>query len=134
MTKIISADVLMRLDTLDGQTAVRARFGYRTDRPFEVSACFYQPGECPNSWVFARELLLDGRLRLTGQGDIRIWPVRYPGGRRVFFSLASDSGECVLSAEAHAIDAWCKTLEALVPRGTEELHFDIDAQLERLLD
>ncbi|WP_051695392.1 SsgA family sporulation/cell division regulator [Streptomyces sp. NRRL S-244] len=133
MTKSISADVLMRLDGLDGPITVRARFGYRTDRPFEVAACFYQQDECPNSWVFARELLLDGRHCFTGQGDIRIWPMWYPGGRRVFFSLASDTGECVLSADARAIDAWCEAVEALVPRGAEELHFDIDTQLERFL-
>ncbi|MCX5377372.1 SsgA family sporulation/cell division regulator [Streptomyces sp. NBC_00091] len=133
MTKSITATVFMVLESEYERSTVRTRLRYRTDRPFEMTARFHRPGECAKSWVFARDLLLDGRGSFAGQGDLRIWPLRFARHSRVFFSLASDDGDCLLSADADDVDAWCAEMETLVPRGAEERHFDIDAQLARFL-
>lgn len=134
VTKRISASVAMLLESQHQPTAVRARLGYRADRPFEMAATFYTPDdESPTTWVFARDLLLDGRNGFTGQGDIQIWPLPLAGHTRVFLSLTSNDGDCLLSVDGLAVDSWCEAMEALVPRGTEIHHFDIDAQLARFL-
>ncbi|MEV8020877.1 SsgA family sporulation/cell division regulator [Streptomyces sp. NPDC086554] len=112
---------------------VLARLHYSALRPFEMTVTFRLAGKAPVTWVFARDLLLDGRRYFAGQGDVRIWPMRQYTGDRVYLSLASDVGECLLSASVHEVDAWCGRMAALVPRGAEHLHFDLDREIRLLL-
>src|SRR5690349_12653864 len=43
---------------------------YDPSDPYAVRFTFHLPGDAPVTWVFARELLLDGISRPTGEGDV----------------------------------------------------------------
>ncbi|MER6201975.1 SsgA family sporulation/cell division regulator [Streptomyces sp. NPDC001586] len=121
------------LEGWDGEFPLVARLGYRPDHPFEMSLeVLAAPGDRIR-WVFARDLLLDGRHRSCGEGDVQIWPRRSPRGGRVWIRLCSSSAQCALSLDAADVDGWCRRMTDLVPAGSERDHFDLDEQLRLFL-
>lgn len=57
---------------------VPTRFRYEPARPYEVLVTFHLGRPDEVDWVFSRELLRDGLIGLTGQGDVRLWPAHCP--------------------------------------------------------
>lgn len=133
MNRSIDANFLMRLESADTRIPILTRLHYDAQRPFEMTATFRCAGETPVAWTFARDLMLDGRLHLSGLGDVRIWPIHLEQSTRVYLSLSSDSGECLVSACITQINMWCRRMSALVPPGTEHRHFDLDREVRLLL-
>ncbi|MER5639624.1 SsgA family sporulation/cell division regulator [Kitasatospora sp. NPDC002227] len=105
---------------------------YDADDPYAVRFTFHLPGDAPVSWVFARELLLDGISRPTGEGDVHIHPV---GGELadVLIVLHSPEGEARLRAAAPPLIAFLARTDRLVPMGQELTGDEIDAQLADIL-
>ncbi|MFF3672704.1 SsgA family sporulation/cell division regulator [Streptomyces sp. NPDC002120] len=133
MTQRIAAVLPFVLEDSDREFPLVAKFGFRSDRPFEMSMeVLAGPGERIR-WIFARDLLLHGRHRPCGEGDVHVWPRRTPGGGRIWIRLWSDAGRCALSVEAEDVDDWCRRMTDLVPAGSEGDHFDLDEQLRSLL-
>ncbi|MBB5121760.1 hypothetical protein AF335_08920 [Streptomyces eurocidicus] len=133
MTAIITSNVHMLLESGRHRDPVLTRLEYRSDRPYEVTASFRHAGRAAVSWTFARELLLDGLSAFTGDGDVSVWVLNHDSGHRVYLSLFSRSGLCLLSARAADIAAWCRETTELVPVGSEHEHYDIDAELRAIL-
>ncbi|GAA1140651.1 hypothetical protein F4556_003466 [Kitasatospora gansuensis] len=100
--------------------------------PFAVRCTFHLPGDEPVTWVFARELLLDGISRPTGEGDVHIHPVGEELSE-VCIVLHSPDGDALLSASAPPLIAFLARTDRLVPMGQELTGRELDEQLADIL-
>jgi hypothetical protein len=94
---------------------------------------FHVGQDAPVTWVFARELLVEGVFRACGTGDVRIWPTRMAGRSVVCLALSSPAGDALLEAPAGKVASWLERSLRLVPAGQEEASMDVDAALADLL-
>lgn len=111
-----------------------AELRYDASDPYAVDAMF-QTGE-PRGvrWVFARELLSEGIFRHSGEGDVQVWPFVDSHGRAtVLIELRSPDGQAQLQAPADRLSAFLQSTYAIVPRGAESSHIDLDAMVSTLL-
>lgn len=100
--------------------------------PFAVRCTFHLPGDEPVVWVFARELLLDGISRPTGEGDVHIHPVGEELSE-VCVVLHSPDGDARLRAAAPPLIAFLARTDRLVPMGQELTGRELDDQLADIL-
>ena len=115
-----------------GSAAMPCTLHYGVADPFAVSATFHSnAGDV--TWVFGRELLVDGLEGPAGSGDIVIEPIVYGTIRRVRLQLASPSGEAVMLSPRLALEEFVSATEALLPSGQEWMYLNFDAGLEELL-
>ena len=112
---------------------VPARFSYRADDPYAVHVTFHLDQDAPVTWVFARELLVEGVFRPCGQGDVRIWPTRVGGRNVICLALSSPAGDALLEAPAGTVAAWLERSLRRVPPGREDSGLDVDGALAALL-
>ncbi|WP_052434629.1 SsgA family sporulation/cell division regulator [Streptacidiphilus melanogenes] len=106
---------------------------YCPQDPFAVHVTFHLGQDSPVTWVFARELLVEGVFRACGTGDVRIWPTRADGRSLICLALSSPAGEALLEAPAAPIAAWLEQTLRVVPTGTESAVMDLDAEIAALL-
>jgi hypothetical protein len=89
----------------------------------------------PVIWSFAGELLLTGLDQPSGIGDVQLWPS--PGtsvdAQAVALSFSSPDGPVRFEVRRRVLVRFLRRSYALVPRGQETHHQDIDAALARLL-
>ncbi|MFB7662781.1 SsgA family sporulation/cell division regulator [Kitasatospora sp. NPDC056138] len=100
--------------------------------PYAIRLTFHLPGDAPVTWVFARELLLDGISSPTGEGDVHIHPVGEELSE-VGVMLRSPEGDAVLRAPSPPLIAFLAGTDRLVPMGEERTGRDLDAQLALIL-
>ncbi|MFC1429120.1 SsgA family sporulation/cell division regulator [Streptacidiphilus sp. N1-3] len=112
---------------------VPARLSYRVDDPYAVHITFHLGQDTPVTWVFARELLVEGVFRACGQGDVRIWPTRLAGRNVICLALSSPAGDALLEAPAGAVAGWLERSLRRVPPGREDAGLDVDGALAALL-
>ncbi|WP_344324682.1 SsgA family sporulation/cell division regulator [Kitasatospora putterlickiae] len=121
---------------------VPARLSYGSHDPYAVHITFHLDTGSPVTWVFARELLVEGTFRPCGQGDVRIWPALPQSsaggtskGRRsvLCMALSSPAGDALLEAPLPAVAAWLERAHRLVPPGSEMAALDMDGSLAELL-
>ncbi|GHH83012.1 SsgA family sporulation/cell division regulator [Kitasatospora indigofera] len=121
---------------------VPARLSYGSHDPFAVHITFHLDTGTPVTWVFARELLVEGTFRPCGQGDVRIWPAaaQSPAGSRtagrrsvLCMALSSPAGDALLEAPLPVVAAWLERAHRLVPPGSELAALDMDGSLAELL-
>ena len=112
---------------------VPARLSYRADDPYAVSITFHIGTGSPVEWTFARELLVEGVFRPSGQGDVRVWPTKVEGRNVICVALSSPDGDALLETPATAVSAWLERTLRLVPPGTEQQRLGLDEALEGLL-
>ncbi|WP_042374564.1 SsgA family sporulation/cell division regulator [Streptacidiphilus neutrinimicus] len=113
---------------------VPALLAYCPEDPYAVHVTFHVGQDSPVTWVFARELLVEGVFRACGTGDVRIWPTRADGRSRICLALSSPAGEALLEASAAPVATWLEQTLRVVPTGTESSVMDLDAELTALLD
>ncbi|MFJ3770168.1 SsgA family sporulation/cell division regulator [Streptomyces sp. NPDC090075] len=112
---------------------VPARLSYRSDDPYAVHVSFHVNSECPVHWTFARDLLVEGVFRPSGQGDVRVWPTKSEGRSVVLMALSSPDGDALLEAPIPQVSAWLERTLRVVPPGTEGGQLGIDDALDQLL-
>ncbi|MFF3001363.1 SsgA family sporulation/cell division regulator [Kitasatospora sp. NPDC057940] len=105
---------------------------YEPDDPYAVRFTFHLPGDEPVTWVFARELLLDGISRPSGEGDVHIHPVGEEL-TEVCIVLHSPEGDALLRASAPPLVAFLARTDRLVPMGQEITGQELDAELADIL-
>ncbi|WP_254802024.1 SsgA family sporulation/cell division regulator [Kitasatospora sp. SUK 42] len=105
---------------------------YEPGDPYAVRFTFHLPGDAPVTWVFARELLLDGLSGPAGEGDVHIHPV---GGElsEVCINLHSPNGDALLRSPATPLIAFLARTDRLVPMGQELTGRQLDDQLADIL-
>ncbi|AUG77475.1 SsgA family sporulation/cell division regulator [Kitasatospora sp. NPDC002227] len=112
---------------------VPARLSYGIHDPFAVHITFHLDSGTPVTWVFARELLVEGTFRPCGQGDVRIWPTRSGRNSVLCLALSSPGGDALLEAPLPAVASWLERAHRLVPPGAELAALDLDNSLAELL-
>ncbi|GGV00145.1 MULTISPECIES: SsgA family sporulation/cell division regulator [Kitasatospora] len=106
---------------------------YDPSDPYAVRFTFHLPGDAPVTWVFARELLLDGISRPTGEGDVHIHPVGGEELSDVCIVLHSPEGDALLRASAPPLIAFLTRADRLVPMGEELTGGELEAELADIL-
>jgi hypothetical protein len=88
------------------------------------------------TWALARELLADGLHRPCGEGDVRVLPAPADEhGDRVHVTLAPpDARPATLEVGAEHLRQFLDETYRLVPAGREFDAFDLDAEIERLIN
>jgi hypothetical protein len=113
---------------------VQARFHYNRAMPFAVSVDFSNTSGGAVTWVLSRELLSQGLLRPTGEGDVRVWPpCPRHGGRGLHIQLVGRSGIALLYADIRHVRSWIAETYALVPAEAEGDAIDWEASFEHVL-
>ncbi|AKJ12862.1 sporulation protein SsgA [Streptomyces incarnatus] len=112
---------------------VPARLSYRSDDPYAVHIAFHVNSDRPVHWTFARDLLVEGVFRPSGQGDVRVWPTKAEGRSVVLMALSSPDGDALLQAPVPQVSAWLERTLRAVPPGTEGGQLGIDGALDQLL-
>ncbi|MEU6968117.1 SsgA family sporulation/cell division regulator [Kitasatospora aureofaciens] len=109
-----------------------ADLAYEPTDPYAVRFAFNLPGDAPVTWVFARELLLDGLGGPSGEGDVHIHPLDgEPSEVRI--ALHSPHGDAVLHAPAAPLIAFLARTDRLVPMGQERIGRELDVRLAEIL-
>jgi hypothetical protein len=116
----------------DRLVPVPATLSYSVAEPYAVSAVF-QTTEGKVHWVFARELLAQGLLDSTGEGDVVIWPAASRERDAICLSLASPTGSALLEAPGGEVSSFLEQSYEVVPSGSETDYLDIDREIMRLL-
>lgn len=111
---------------------VLAELCYEPADPYAVHATFWLDGE-PTTWVFGRDLLADGLVTPSGEGDVGVWPSQSAGRPVVCLSLSSPSGHGLLEADLDDVAGFVGDMYAAVPSGEESRHLPLDAAIDWLL-
>jgi hypothetical protein len=112
---------------------VPARLSYRENDPFAVHFTFHMGSDAPVTWVFARDLLIEGIFRACGHGDVRVWPTRIGSLGLVCLALSSPAGDALLEVPSEDLADWLEESLRLVPSGCELRGLDLDTELAQLL-
>ena len=129
----VSREVEMRiLLPSGGSQAIPSQLDYRVEDPFAVRATFGSAGASV-TWVFARDLLQEGTVRPSGDGDIRVLPVQRDGSPLVRLELSSPDGRAVIEAPLPAIQEFLAESFNALPAGQEWRHLYFDQELADLL-
>lgn len=112
---------------------ILADLEYRADDPYAVRFTFHPPGDTPVSWVFSRELLVDGISTPSGEGDVHIHP---DGGELsdVCVLLRSPDGTARLRTPVLPLIGFLARTDRLVPMGEELIDGDLEAELAAILE
>lgn len=112
---------------------VPVQLRFAVDDPFAVHLRFTTGPARDVRWVFARDLLTDGLLAPTGDGDVRVRPSADATRDVVLVELSSPSGHACFEASATAVAAFLDRSFAVVAPGRESEQVDLDAALVALL-
>ncbi|MEU5597785.1 SsgA family sporulation/cell division regulator [Streptomyces sp. NPDC020298] len=107
---------------------------YDSAEPYSVSMAFNAGTDVAIEWEFGRELLVAGRRRLAGLGDVQVWPEEIRGHGLVYMSFRSGWEKFVVATSAVVIDEFLhRTFEA-VPLGEESRHVGVEIRVSHLPD
>lgn len=110
---------------------IDAELRYAPDDPYAIAIHFHtrQGGV---EWMFGRELLSDGLLLPSGEGDIVVRPDP-DDEERLLLELKAPSGFAVLSAAIEEILDFLELSYDLVMPGEEPLWIDFDREMSKLV-
>jgi hypothetical protein len=112
-------------------TPVELTFEYHRRDPYAVTL-LVPSRRGVTEWVFARELLADGRLGIEGPGgDVTVAPGADRGD--VLIDLLSPSGHAVLWVVDEDVNRFLDATYRLVPAGTENRRIQWGRELTDLL-
>ncbi|MEU1184138.1 SsgA family sporulation/cell division regulator [Streptomyces sp. NPDC005820] len=128
--------MLVRLVVAEGvDRPVMLDLSYDRADPYAISLTFHMCTDTTVRWMVGRELLLEGLEKLTGVGDVQVWPCRAPRADRVHIALCPCPKQkaVVVTAPARALETFLRRTLAVVPSGSEECHLDMDGAVHQLL-
>ncbi|MEU3600800.1 SsgA family sporulation/cell division regulator [Streptomyces sp. NPDC006798] len=134
MHESVQAEVLMSFlvsEELSFRIPVELR--YVPADPYAVRMTFHLPGDAPVSWAFGRDLLLDGIVGPSGDGDVHIAPVGPGELADVAIRLRVGDEEALFQVSAAPIVAFLDRTDRIVPLGQEQAHGDFAAELDQVL-
>jgi len=110
---------------------VQVELRYDTRDPFAVVAAFRTGSVRWVEWTFSRDLLADGLLTETGEGDVRIRPAT-GNPEVVVVELSSPSGHALFEAGAQRLADFLDTTYDIVLPGHETVWIDLGEALNPL--
>lgn len=111
---------------------VQVELRYDTRDPFAVVAAFRTGRAGWVEWVFSRDLLGDGLLAETGEGDVRISPAD-DNPEIVVMELNSPSGHALFEASAQRLAEFLDSTYDVVMPGHETVWADVDDALGQMI-
>jgi Streptomyces sporulation and cell division protein, SsgA len=134
MRESVQAEVLMSF-LVSEELAFRipVELHYESDDPYAVRMTFHLPGDAPVTWVFGRELLLDGINVPSGDGDVHIAPTAPKDLSDVHIRLQVGEDHALFRVSAAPLVAFLDRTDRLVPLGQEEAAGDFEGSLEKEL-
>jgi len=109
-------------------TPVHAEFRYRSNDPFAVQLLLSIDQSPAITWVFGRELLVEGVRGPAGMGDVQIFPVH---DGTVIELRSGEQSARLLSHTPDLLDFLDHSIE-LVPTGSESAYFEVESDLRDL--
>ncbi|MFE9611351.1 SsgA family sporulation/cell division regulator [Streptomyces sp. NPDC006012] len=121
---------------LDGVPRQPARADFRFDpaTPMIVSVTFTPWLGSSVTWRISRELLHNGLVQESGEGDVQVWPAPCDAGRAVWLLLESKGASAVFELPAPALEEWLDATYGIVAAEAETTALDWDAFLTEVLD
>ena len=107
---------------------VRAELRYHRRDPLAVEMRLSIARSPAVSWVFGRDLLIEGLRRPSGIGDVRFYPVH----ESVIIELRSAAGKAVLLSYLPDVEGFVQHIVSAVPVGAEIAHDDVERELLEL--
>lgn len=130
----VEAAVELRLLITDADAvSIPVALKYSSVDPYAVTVAFGGGEGLSVQWVFGRDLLLEGRAKPVGVGDVRVWPGARDDDDTLFISLSSPDGQAVLQAQASDVADFLDRTCAVVSPGQESAYVDLDSGLANLL-
>lgn len=116
----------------DHRVALSATLEYSAVDPFAMSVTFHT-GDGNVTWVFARDLMRDGLIGPSGEGDIQFRPAHPSRGPIINITLSSPSGVAHIEAARAELAAFVSEIYSAVPDGSEWMYLDLDTTIDGLL-
>lgn len=113
-----------------GALTVAVNLHYTSREPWQVALTMVANPVGP-TWLFARELLVEGLIIPTGLGDVTVTPT--PAGRAVEVWLSSPDGEATLVFNRDDIREVLRSTFLVCKRGRESRHLDWDTEMAALV-
>lgn len=110
---------------------VEAELMYASQDPYAVEVVFHTGGG-QVKWMFARDLLMEGLLRPSGEGDVLVRPAG-DDPRLIIIVLNTPTGTALLSIVAKELAEFLDQTYDVVPPGQEDLWIDVDRELQKLV-
>ncbi|MGW7542449.1 SsgA family sporulation/cell division regulator [Streptomyces sp. NPDC054770] len=107
---------------------------YDSAEPYSIFMAFNAGTDVVIEWEFGRELLTSGRRRLTGLGDVQVWPAEIRGHGLVYMSFRSGWEVFVVAASAVVIDEFLTRALEAVPLGEERRFLGVESFVSQLSD
>ncbi|GLJ89891.1 hypothetical protein GCM10017589_24920 [Streptomyces poonensis] len=107
---------------------------YETCDPYAVRMTFHLPGDAPVTWAFGRELLVDGVVRPSGDGDVHVAPADTDGFGEVLIRLQVGCDQALFRSGSAPLVAFLDRTDKLVPLGQERSLADFDTYLDEALN
>jgi hypothetical protein len=129
----VTAELSLRMVVdSDATIEVPCSLEYRSEEPYAVRATF-RTGAADIEWMFARDLLLEGLQRPSGEGDVVIWPENSGASPLVLMALNSPSGQAVLECDRPLVELFLRRTFGIVPVGEESQATDVDGWIHAIL-
>jgi hypothetical protein len=129
----VTAELSLRMVVDSDRTIeVPCSLEYRAEEPYAIRATF-RTGPADIEWMFARDLLLEGLQRPSGEGDVVIWPENHGPEPLVLLALNSPSGQAVLECDRSHIELFMRRTFGIVAVGEESTTIDIDRCIHGIL-
>jgi hypothetical protein len=130
----VSADLGLRLVAGERTTVpLVASLCYDGEDPYAIQMAFHVGTDEPVEWIFARELLTVGIVRLVGDGDVQVWPSKEDGEHLLNIALSSPFGQAHFEAPLTAMAEFLHRTYDIVPAGRESDFIDVDGEINDLL-
>ncbi|GAA2102335.1 SsgA family sporulation/cell division regulator [Kitasatospora saccharophila] len=115
------------------RVSVPARLRYHRADPYAVHLDCHVDLEEPITWLFARELLVDGLEGWAGVGDVTIRRSAADGDL-LAIALSTPGQTAVLRTPAEPVRGFLELTHRLVPLGSEHRLLDTEGLLRRMLE
>ncbi|MFI9077078.1 SsgA family sporulation/cell division regulator [Streptomyces sioyaensis] len=134
MSSVIDQAVQARLiATAPRSQVIPANLRYDPADPFAVRLVFPPSASLDGAevaWTFGRDLLEEGLCAPAGAGDVQIWPY---DADAVVMEFHAVGGMAVVQFDAQELRTFLTRSYAIVARGDEAGHLDVEADLAALL-
>jgi hypothetical protein len=121
----------MLVFTLDSRHAqVEADLRYDTTDPYAVVVLFQPVASDEVRWTFSRDLLEDGLVSWTGEGDVRIGPDP-ADPHATCLDLITPASRARLKVSTHEITGFLHETYRVIGPGREGEWLDVDSEVER---
>ena len=129
----VTAELTLRMVVDSDRTIeVPCEFEYRSDEPYAVRATF-RTGAADIEWMFARDLMLEGLQRPSGEGDVVIWPENHGDVPLVLLALNSPTGQAVLECDRAHVEHFIRRTFDIVAVGEEGSTGGVARCIDRIL-